>query len=79
MNVPVLDTDDTMRVLTAVDAFSSAEEVRSAVALLDNEMPIKKLLMLLEMARQGAGSNGGKEKLTFERFLECMQDLAGEA
>jgi hypothetical protein len=73
MNVPVLDTEDTTRVLTAIEAFASDEEVHSAVALLDSEMPIKKLLMLVEMARQGAGSHGGKDKLTFERFLECMQ------
>jgi vesicle-fusing ATPase len=74
LNVPVLNTEDTTRVLKAIDAFESDDEIHSAVALLDSEMPIKKLLMLLEMARQGSG----KARLTFERFLECMQDFSGE-
>ena len=64
-------------VLAAIDAFAPAE-LDSAVALLDTEMPIKRLLMLLEMARQGAGGSaksGGR--ITFARFMECMNDLAG--
>ena len=75
LNVPLLDASDMGRVLQAIDAFETEEEIHSAVALLDSEMPIKKLLMLLEMARQGAG-HGGKARLTFSRFLETMQDLA---
>ena len=77
LNVPVLAPDDTRRVLAAIDAFAPAE-LDSAVALLDTEMPIKRLLMLLEMARQGAGGSaksGGR--ITFARFMECMNDLAG--
>jgi vesicle-fusing ATPase len=74
MNVPLLSSDDTRRVLRAVDAFQP-HEVESAVALLDSEMPIKRLLMLLEMARQGGEGDGGR--ITFARFLECMDDLGG--
>jgi vesicle-fusing ATPase len=79
LNVPVLAPDDTRRVLAAIDAFAPAE-LDSAVALLDSEMPIKRLLMLLEMARQG-GEGGGKAaagaRITFSRFMDCMTDLAG--
>jgi vesicle-fusing ATPase len=76
LNVPVLAPDDTRRVLAAVDAFSP-NELDSAVALLDTEMPIKRLLMLLEMARQGAGSAAKGGRITYARFMECMNDLAG--
>ncbi len=78
MNVPVLASDDTRRVLAAIDAFSPAE-LESAVALLASEMPIKRLLMLLEMARQGtAGGKQASGRITFARFMEVMSDLAGE-
>jgi vesicle-fusing ATPase len=82
LTVPVLSPDDTRRVLTAVDAFSPTD-TESALALLDPEMPIKRLLMLLEMARQGAPGaakkSGRPQRITFDRFCEVMSDLAGDA
>ena len=73
LNVPLLNHDETRQVLQELDAFAP-HELSSAVALLDEAMPIKKLLMLLEMARQGgakAGAKGANSRLTFARFLEA--------
>ena len=67
-------------------------ELDAACALLDEQTPIKKLFMLLEMARHGGGSDGGGGgsggdgggggvveggKIPLERWISCMEDLAG--
>lgn len=78
LNVPVLDGDDTRRVLHHEDAFAP-EDVESALALLDSEMPIKRLLMLLEMARQSGGDDESRAggRITFTQFAAAMADLSG--
>ena len=45
-------------VLTALDAFAPAEVDMAIAALMEVEVPIKRLLMLLEMARQSGGGGG---------------------
>ena len=70
-------------------------ELDQACALLDEQTPIKKLFMLLEMARHGGGDGGGGgggdggagggaeggvvegAKIPLERWISCMEDLAG--
>lgn len=82
LHCPLLSGDDARRVLSQLGAFEP-HEVDPAVALLDHETPIKRLFMLLEMARHGAGggmggAEGGAEgKIPLERWITCMEDLAG--
>jgi vesicle-fusing ATPase len=53
--------------------------VDGAVSMLEPDMPIKRLLMLLEMAQhsgkaEGVQSNG---RIALTRWVECIQDLHG--
>ena len=54
----------------------SPEELDAATTLLDDNMggglPVKKLLLLVEMARQ----RSGKQVVPMSYLVECMQDLA---
>ncbi|KAK3289508.1 hypothetical protein CYMTET_3063, partial [Cymbomonas tetramitiformis] len=76
LHVPLLNQDETKRVLAGVDAFAP-HEVDGAVSMLDPDMPIKKLLMLLEMARHGGEGSGGGSRVALSRFVECITDLNG--
>ena len=64
-----------LQVLKHTGAFA-AEEVEGAVAMLEPNMPIKRLLMLLEMARAGGGSGDGG-RIALERWMDRIQDLNG--
>lgn len=87
LNVPVLNSEDTRRVLAYEDAFAP-DDLEPALALLDDEVPVKRLLMLLEMARQsgGEGEDGdvaagpkdpASKRITFTQFAAAMADLNG--
>jgi vesicle-fusing ATPase len=54
LHCPLLSPENVKQVLAQLDAFKT-HEIDSAVALLEPETPIKKLFMLLEMARHGGG------------------------
>ena len=69
--------------MSQIGAFEP-HELDAAVALLDEQTPIKKLFMLLEMARHGGGGGGGGDgdaedggKIPLERWIACMEDLHG--
>lgn len=82
LTTPLLSQNDIRRVLTKQSVFAE-HEVSSAVALLPLQIGIKRLLMLLEMARQGGddgevgGKYGERQQITFARFQECIRDLGG--
>eukprot|EP00191_Tetraselmis_sp_GSL018_P003273 CAMPEP_0177605460 /NCGR_PEP_ID=MMETSP0419_2-20121207/16713_1 /TAXON_ID=582737 /ORGANISM="Tetraselmis sp., Strain GSL018" /LENGTH=667 /DNA_ID=CAMNT_0019099611 /DNA_START=370 /DNA_END=2373 /DNA_ORIENTATION=- len=72
--VPALREEDIKTVLVEQKAFRP-EEVDAAVAhLIDPEVPIKRLLLLLEMARQGIKG----PYIPIERWSECLMDLTGD-
>ncbi|XP_021726132.1 vesicle-fusing ATPase-like [Chenopodium quinoa] len=78
-NVPTLKTEDSRKVLQQLNVFSEDDIDSAAEAL--NDMPIKKVYMLIEMAAQG--EHGGKaeaiysgtEKIDISHFYDCLQDL----
>jgi len=79
LHVPQLKSEETKRVLLQTESFSPSE-VDGAVSMLEPDMPIKRLLMLLEMAQhsgkaQDVQSSNGRIALT--RWVECIQDLHG--
>ncbi|KAK4589371.1 hypothetical protein RGQ29_020089 [Quercus rubra] len=78
-NVPTLKTNDAKKVLEQLNVFAK-EDIDTAAESL-NDMPIKKLYMLIEMAAQG-GHGGdseaiysGKEKIKISHFYDCLQDI----
>ncbi|KAJ1417643.1 P-loop containing nucleoside triphosphate hydrolase [Sesbania bispinosa] len=77
-HVPTLNTDDAKKVLKQLNVFAD-EDVDSAAEAL-NDMPIKKLYTLIEMAAQGAQGGSaeaifsGKEKINISHFYDCLQD-----
>ncbi|XP_042042305.1 vesicle-fusing ATPase-like [Salvia splendens] len=78
-NVPTLKTEDAKKVLQQLNVFSS-DDVESAAEAL-NDMPLKKLYMVVEMAAQGEHGGSaeaiysGKEKINISHFFECLQDM----
>ncbi|KZV25178.1 vesicle-fusing ATPase [Dorcoceras hygrometricum] len=78
-NVPTLKTEDAKKVLQQLNVFSSDDIDSAAEAL--NEIPIKKLFMVVEMAAQGEHGGGaesiysGKEKINISHFYDCLQDI----
>ncbi|CAN4097965.1 unnamed protein product [Withania somnifera] len=78
-HVPTLKTEDAEKVLQQLNVFSS-NDVDSAVEAL-NDMPIKKLYMVVEMAVQGENAGtaeaiySGKEKINISHFYDCLQDI----
>nr|AGO67238.1 N-ethylmaleimide sensitive fusion protein [Silene vulgaris] len=77
--VPTLKTEDARKVLKQLNVFSD-DDIDSAAEALD-DMPIKKLYMLVEMAAQGEQGGkaeaiySGKEKIDISHFYECLQDI----
>ncbi|XP_022720468.1 vesicle-fusing ATPase-like [Durio zibethinus] len=78
-HLPTLKTDDAKKVLEQLNVF--AEEDVSAAAEALNDMPIKKLYMLVEMAAQGEQGGAaeaiysGREKIKISHFYDCLQDV----
>ncbi|XP_027345297.1 vesicle-fusing ATPase-like [Abrus precatorius] len=78
-HVPSLNTNDAKKVLQYLNVFSD-EDIDSAAEAL-NDMPIKKLYMLIEMAVQGEHGGSaeaiysGKEKINISHFYDCLQDV----
>uniref|UniRef100_M1CWU5 Vesicle-fusing ATPase n=1 Tax=Solanum tuberosum TaxID=4113 RepID=M1CWU5_SOLTU len=78
-HVPTLKTEDAKKVLQQLDVFASDDVDSAAEAL--NDMPIKKLYMVVEMAAQGEHGGtaeaiySGKEKINIAHFYDCLQDI----
>ncbi|KAE8708881.1 Vesicle-fusing ATPase [Hibiscus syriacus] len=78
-HLPTLKTADAKKVLEQLNVF--AEEDVPAAAEAMNDMPIKKLYMLIEMAAQGEQGGAaeaifsGKEKIKISHFYDCLQDV----
>lgn len=78
-HVPTLKANDAKKVLQQLNVFAEDDIDAAAEAL--NDLPIKKLYMLIEMAAQGeAGGSAeaiysGKEKIKIAHFYDCIQDV----
>ncbi|CAL5390710.1 unnamed protein product [Camellia sinensis] len=78
-HVPTLKTEDARKVLQQLNVFSEDDTDAAAESL--NDMPIKKLYMVVEMAAQGEHGGGaeaiysGKEKIQISHFYDCLQDM----
>ncbi|XP_028799254.1 vesicle-fusing ATPase-like [Neltuma alba] len=78
-HVPTLSTNDAKKVLRQLNVFADEDMDAAAEAL--NDMPIKKLYMLIEMAAQGEHGGSaeaiysGKEKIQISHFYDCLQDV----
>ena len=77
LHCPLLTSNGREVVLHQLGAFQP-HELDPAVAILDEETPIKKLFMLLEMARHGGGGAASADgNIPLDRWITCMEDLAG--
>ncbi|CAM6081989.1 unnamed protein product [Calypogeia fissa] len=74
ISVPSLSSEDIKRVLLDRDVFAPSE-VDKAVNVVAGEMPIKQLLMLIEMSKQGGEGQGSSGKIGLRRFEDCYNDL----
>ncbi|KAK3431415.1 hypothetical protein EUGRSUZ_E03296 [Eucalyptus grandis] len=78
-HVPTLKTEDAKKVLEQLKVFSEHDVDAAAKAL--NDIPIKKLYMLIEMAAQGEHGGAaeaiysGREKIKISHFYNCLQDV----
>ncbi|GAU38493.1 hypothetical protein TSUD_64720 [Trifolium subterraneum] len=78
-HLPTLNRNDAKKVLEQLNVFAD-EDIDSAAEALDN-MPIKKLYMLIEMAAQGSQGGSaeavysGKEKINISHFFDCLGDV----
>ncbi|CAN4087392.1 unnamed protein product [Withania somnifera] len=78
-HIPTLKTEDAKKVLQQLNVFASGDVDSAAEAL--NDMPIKKLYMVVEMAAQGEHGGtaeaiySGKEKINISHFYDCLQDI----
>ncbi|KAJ0833267.1 putative vesicle-fusing ATPase [Helianthus annuus] len=78
-HVPTLKTEDAKKVLQQLKVFSDDDVEAAAEAL--NDMPIKRLYMVVEMAAQGESGGSaeaiysGKETIQISHFYECLQDI----
>ncbi|KAL6561821.1 hypothetical protein OROMI_017422 [Orobanche minor] len=78
-HVPTLKTEDAKKVLQQLNVFSG-DDIESAAEAL-NDMPLKKLYMVVEMAAQGEHGGSaeaiysGKEKINLAHFYDCLQDI----
>ncbi|KAH7842449.1 hypothetical protein Vadar_005405 [Vaccinium darrowii] len=77
--VPKLQTEDARKVLHQLNVFSEDDIDAAAEAL--NDMPIKKLYKVVEMAAQGEQGGGaeaiysGSEKIRISHFYDCLQNI----
>ncbi|KAI3809935.1 hypothetical protein L1987_19539 [Smallanthus sonchifolius] len=82
-HVPTLKTEDAKKasfiVLRQLNVFSKDDVDAAAEAL--NDMPIKRLYMVVEMAAQGESGGSaeaiysGKETIKMSHFYDCLQDI----
>ncbi|KAL3740111.1 hypothetical protein ACJRO7_021400 [Eucalyptus globulus] len=78
-HVPTLKTEDAKKVLEQLNVFSEDDVDAAAEAL--NDMPIKKLYMLIEMVAQGEHGwaaeaiYSGREKTKIAHLYDCLQDI----
>ncbi|KAK4798183.1 hypothetical protein SAY86_030509 [Trapa natans] len=78
-HIPKLKKDDAKQVLRQLNVFAEADIHAAAEAL--DEMPIKKLYMLIEMAAQGVSGGAseaiysGRQKIAISHFYDCLQDV----
>ena len=78
VSVPSLTTDEATTVIKEIDAFRP-EDVDAACAMLDHQTPIKKLFVLLELARHGRSDHDAMDDATaisLDRWINCMEDLS---
>ncbi|GFP78610.1 vesicle-fusing ATPase [Phtheirospermum japonicum] len=77
--LPTFDIRASSQVLQQLNVFSSDDIDSAAEAL--NDMPLKKLYMVVEMAAQGEQGGSaeavysGKEKINVSHFYDCLQDI----
>jgi len=82
LTVPNLRVPEMTRVLTAENAFTTPEEAQRAAAMLGEQVPIKRLLMLLEMARhthvggQPQQLRQGGQVVPLAQWQRCIEDLS---
>ena len=81
LTVPRLREPEMRAVLAALDAFAPGDVDLAIAALMEVEVPIKRLLMLLEMARQSHGGGGGGEaggggRISITHWNQVLRDLA---
>eukprot|EP00271_Cylindrocystis_brebissonii_P002917 TRINITY_DN13669_c0_g1_i1.p1 TRINITY_DN13669_c0_g1~~TRINITY_DN13669_c0_g1_i1.p1 ORF type:complete len:771 (-),score=140.62 TRINITY_DN13669_c0_g1_i1:299-2611(-) len=86
LSVPTLASEDIRAVLQSLNVFtppdveSAVEALQSAVRGLGEEMTIRRLLMLIEMAAQASGGaaavHSGKQKIDLTSLYDCLQDLS---
>ncbi|KAI3964642.1 hypothetical protein MKX01_020459, partial [Papaver californicum] len=78
-HVPILQNADAKKVLEQLKVFAEDDIEAAAEAL--NDMSIKKLYMLIEMAVQGPHGGSaeaiysGKEKINISHFFDCLGDI----
>ncbi|XP_071907411.1 vesicle-fusing ATPase [Coffea arabica] len=78
-HIPTLGTEDARKVLQQLKVFSDDDVDSAAEAL--NDMPIKMLYMVVEMAAQGEQGGeaeaiySGRQKIKINHFLNCLQDV----
>ncbi|CAK9875920.1 unnamed protein product [Sphagnum jensenii] len=75
LNVPTLSPTDMRQVLEPLDVFDSAD-INNAITALDAEIPIKRLLMMINMAQHGgkaAHVSKGHQKIQLSYFYKCLE------
>lgn len=78
VSVPSLTTDEATAVIKEIEAFR-LEDVDAACAMLDHQTPIKKLFVLLELARHGRSDHDAMDDanaISLDRWINCMEDLS---
>ena len=70
LRVRALDAEGQRRVLSEVGAFDEAD-IEGAITMLGGDVAMKRLLMLVEMARQGLAGGPGSV-ITLQRWAECL-------
>ena len=85
LHVPMLSADETAAVLRQLGAFTDADlpnACQALQALMGDQIPIKRLFMLIDMARHGqAGAKhepmdaDAEGPVPLDRWVECLKDL----
>lgn len=74
LTVPRLREPEMRALLTSLDAFAPEETEMAIASLMEAEVSVKRLLMLLEMARQAGGGGGGR--IPIMTWNAVLRDLA---